>query len=151
MAATRAADMLPLKVAVFFTGDVETALGTAHTVVVTAERINGVPDPNQAGAFRVDLVAYYTNGDITRYHPGASPAQSATPHTMSQGSHAFDIATAMRTGIGAALHMRPPGVIRREADATEHGGNGFPRLCEAMDLCHVHPLDSTANLCHRAL
>ena len=149
VAATRAADMLPLKVAVFFEGDVEKALGTAHTVLVTAERMNGVPDPNHDGALRVDLVAYYRNGDTTRYHPGSRPSQSATPHTMSQGSPTFDTATAMRTGVGAALHLRPPGVIRRAAAATEHGGNGDAaelgaelRLCEAMDLHEIHSLDS---------
>ena len=74
---------------------------------------------------------------------------------MSQGSPLFDTATAMRTGVGAALHLRPPGMVRRAAAATEHRGNRDAaefgaelRLCEAMDLHEIHPLDAKVVSAH---
>jgi len=138
--AVAAAAKLPLRADLFYDGDIGAALGRPHAVVVTAEQINQVPDPNRFGALRVEFVAYDIDGSFTRFHPGSSRSQHADPHTMQQASRAFPLDRALQVGVGAALHTLAPAAARGPAAATEHGG--APRLCTAMDLQEIHPLDA---------
>ena len=134
------AAFLPLRADVFYDGDICSALGCPDAVLVTAETINHVPDPNRNGALRVDFVAYDITGAFTRYHPGATKKQDATPHTMQQSSRAFSLDIALQHGVGAALHAQLPAAARGAAAATEHGDPSH--LCSAMDLLEIHPLDA---------
>ena len=129
------AAFLPLRADVFYDGDICSALGCPDAVLVTAETINHVPDPNRNGALRVDFVAYDITGAFTRYHPGASKEQAAAPHTMQQSSRAFSLDIALQHGVGAALHAQLPAAACGAAAATEH-------LCTEMDLLEIHPLDA---------
>ena len=129
------AAFLPLRADVFYDGDICSALGCPDAVLVTAETINHVQDPNRNGALRVDFVAYDTTGAFTRYHPGASKKQAAAPHTMQQSSRAFSLGIALQRGVGAALHAQVPAAAHGAAAATEH-------LCTKMDLLEIHPLDA---------
>ena len=138
--AVLASTHLPLRADLFYNGDIRAALGCRDAVVVTAERINSVADPNRGGALRVDFLAYNSDGSVTRYHPGGTRSQDAKPHTMQQTSRVFLLERALEDGVGAALHVRAPGSARGVAVATEHGGS--PSLCTAMDLQEIHPLDA---------
>ena len=130
------AESLPLPANVFYDGDICSALECPGAVLVTAETINHVQDPNREGALRVDFVAYNdTTGAFTRYHPGASGRQSAAPHTMEQSSRAFSLGIALQRGVGAALHALVPAAAHGATAVTEH-------LCIEKDLREIHPLDA---------
>ena len=135
-----AAADLPLRADVFYNGDIRAALGRPGAVLVTAETINHVRDPNRDGELRVDFIAYDITGAFTRYRPGATGSQDATPHAMQQSSRAFSLDIALQLGAGAALHAQVPAVACGAAAATEHGD--LTHLCTAMDLLEIHPLDA---------
>ena len=127
-------EFLPLRAEFFYDGDICDALGCRGAVLVTAEKINHVRDPNRNGALRVDFVAYDANGSFTRYHPGATSKGNARPHMTQFASRTIASDIAQQEGAGAALHVRVPA-----AAAGEHRGQA--PLCTARDLQEIHPLD----------
>ena len=76
---------------------------------VVAERIPRIPDINRQLSCRVDFFLYCRNGDIIRHHPGRAEQNSMHPHRMPSGSVLFSLAQAQEIGVGASLHLRPPG------------------------------------------
>ena len=139
------ADYLPLPVEAFVDFDILSALGAtggagqpAHNSVeaVVAEMIPRVPDNNRPPSCRVDLFVYCRNGDVIRHHPGRTAGSSMHPHSMPSGSVLFSLAQAQEIGVGASLHLRPPG---RAADA------GAPQpgvvLCTRRDVDESCPYD----------
>ena len=139
------ADYLPLPVQAFVDFDILPALGAtggagqpAERAVeaVVAERIPRVPDSNRPPSCRVDFFVYCRNGDVIRHHPGRTTRSSMHPHAMPSGSALFSLAQAQEIGVGASLHLRPPG---RAADA------GAPQpgvvLCTRGDVDESCPYD----------
>ena len=109
-------DYLPLPVQVFVDFDILPAFGAPGDAVqaVVAEKIPRVLDNNRAPSCRVDFFVYCLNGDVMRHHPGRDEQSSMRPHSMPSGSVLFSLAQAQEIGVGASLHLRPPG---RAADA----------------------------------
>ena len=139
------ADYLPLPVQAFVDFDILPTLGAtggagqpAESAVeaVVAERIPRVPDNNRPPSCRVDFFVYCRNGDVIRHHPGRTARSTMHPHAMPSGSVLFSLAQAQEIGVGASLHLRPPG---RAADA------GAPQpgvvLCRRGDVDEICPYD----------
>ena len=139
------ADYLPLPVEAFVDFDILPALRAtggagqpAERAVeaVVAERIPRVPDNNRPSSCRVDFFVYFRNGDVIRHHPGRTARSTMHPHAMPSGSVLFSLAQAQEIGVGASLHLRPPG---RAADA------GAPQpgvvLCTRGDVEESCPYD----------
>ena len=132
------ADYLPLPIQAFVDSDIARVLDAASGDVeaVVAERIPRVPDNNRPPACRVDFFVYCRNGNVIRHHPGRTPGTSMHPHSMPSGSALFSLAQAKEIGVGASLHLRPPG---RAADA------GAPQpgvvLCTLADVDKCCPYD----------
>ena len=111
------ADYLPLPVQAFVDFDILQALGATGGArqpavvveAVVAERIPRVPDNNRPPSCRVDFFLYCRNGDVIRHHPGRTAGSSMHPHSMPSGSVLFSLAQAQEIGVGASLHLRPPG------------------------------------------
>ena len=120
---------LPLPVQAFVNFDILPALGATggagqpaekSVEAVVAERIPRVPDNNRPPSCRVDFFVYYRNGDVIRHHPGRTAQSSMHPHSMLSGSMLFSLAQAQEIGVGASLHLRPPGRAA-DAGAPQHG------------------------------
>jgi hypothetical protein len=111
-------DYLPLPVQAFVDFDILPALGATSAgesvEAVVAEQILRIPDNNRPPSCRVDFLLYCRNGDVIRHHPGRTSQSSMCPHSMTSMSVLFSLAQAQEIGVGASLHLRPPG---RAADA----------------------------------
>ena len=139
------ADYLPLPVQAFVDFHILPTLGATGGAgqpaegaveAVVAERIPRVPDNNRPPSCRVDFFVYCRNGDVIRYHPGRTARSTMHPHAMPSGSVLFSLAQAQEIGVGASLHLRPPG---RAVDA------GAPQpgvvLCRRGDVDEICPYD----------
>ena len=111
-------DYLPLPVQAFAYLDILPTLGAtggagqpawSSVEAVVAERIPRVPDNNRPLSCRVDFFLYCRNGDVIRHHPGRTKRSSMHPHRMLFGSVLFSLTQAREIGVGASLHLRPPG------------------------------------------
>ena len=135
------ADYLPLPVQAFVDFDILPTLGAtggagqpAESAVeaVVAERIPRVPDNNRPPSCRVDFFVYCRNGDVIRHHPGRTARSTMHPHAMPSGSVLFSLAQAQEIGVGASLHLHPPGCA---ADA------GVPQ--PGLPLCTLFNVDQS--------
>ena len=117
------AKYLPLPVQAFVDFDILAALGATGGVgqpaerkveAVVAEEIPRVPDNHRPPNCRIDFFVYCRDGDVIRHHPGRTARSAMHPHAMPFGSVLFSLAQAQDIGVGASLHLRPPG---RAADA----------------------------------
>ena len=113
MAYSHLYEYLPLPVGSFVNFDFLKAFGATADAVeaVVAEKILRISDINRdhGKQCRVDIFVYRRDGVVTRHHPGKSRQQNMSPHTMPFGSGLFSLRDAQQTGVGAALHVRPPG------------------------------------------
>ena len=104
---------LPLHVDAFVNFDFLRALGAsdvpADVEAAVAESIPRIADNNRPPSSRVDFFLYCSNGDVIRHHPGRTARSSMHPHRMPSGSGLFSLAEAQEIGVGASLHLRPPG------------------------------------------
>ena len=120
---------LPLPIDAFVNSNIVRTLVGVDVEAIVAERIPRIPDNNRPPVCRVDFFVYCRNGNVIRRHPGRTPATSMHPHTMPFGSVLFSLAEAKDIGVGASLHLRPPG---RAANA------GVPQpgvvLCTLADV-----------------
>ena len=139
------ADYLPLPVQAFVNVDIVETLGAIggadqpaeqEVEAVVAEKIPRILDNNRPPNHRVDFFVYCRNGDVIRHHPGRTARSTMHPHAMPSGSVLFSLAQAQDIGVGASLHLRPPG---RAADA------GAPQpgvvLCRRGDVDEICPYD----------
>ena len=117
------ADYLPLPVQAFVNFNILLALDATggagqpaeeSVEAVVAEKIPRIPDNNRPPSCRVDFFVYCRNGDVIRHPPGRTARSSMHPHRMPSGSLLFSLAQARDVGVGASLHLHPPG---RPADA----------------------------------
>ena len=129
-------DYLPLPIQAFVTEPLVRTLVGVDVEAIVAERIPRIPDNNRPPVCRVDFFVYCRNGDVIRRHPGRTLRTTMHPHTMPFGSVLFSLAQAKEIGVGASLHLRPPG---RAADA------GAPQpgvvLCTRGDVEESCPYD----------
>ena len=110
-------DYLPLLVEAFACHDIFPTLGAAAGAgqpaclveAIVAEKIPRIPDNNRPLSCRVDFFLYCRNGDVIRHHPGRTKRSSMHPHRMLFGSVLFSLTQAQEIGVGASLHLRPPG------------------------------------------
>ena len=68
-----------------------------------------------------------------------------TPHRMPPGSPLFSIDCAREQGVGQALHIRPPGMVRANAADAPQAGMVPVVLAAREDLNQVCPYDAKAN------
>ena len=128
-------DYLPLPIQAFVNSDVEAFVRTLDGVdveAIVAERIPRIPDNNRPPVCRVDFFVYCRNGNVIRRHPGRTLRTTMHPHTMPFGSVLFSLAQAKEIGVGASLHLRPPG---RAPDAL------FPQ--PGLALCTLSNVDES--------
>ena len=71
-----------------------------------------------------------SNGKVIRHQPGRTARSTMHPHAMPSGSVLFSLAQAKEIGVGASLHLRPPGCA---ADA------GVPQ--PGLPLCTLFNVD----------
>lgn len=140
------ADYLPLRVQAFADFDILPALAghggahrpaTGHVVAVVAEKIPRVPDNNRMKDYRIDFFVYYSNGDVVRHHPGRTANSSMRPHCMPSGSALFSRTQAQEIGVGASLHLHPPG---RAPDAGAPQPGAVLTRREDVDQCCVYDI-----------
>ena len=125
-------DYLPLPIQAFVNSDIVRKLVGVDVEAIVAERIPRIPDNNRPPVCRVDFFVYCRNGDVIRRHPGRTLRTTMHPHTMPFGSVLFSLAQAKEIGVGASLHLRPPG---RAPDAL------FPQ--PGLALCTLSNVDES--------
>ena len=130
---------LPLPAHVFFTGNMDKALGCEQALFITLESVNAAPDPNRQNAPRVDFFVYHTDGSVERYHPGHRPQADAFVHRMPPATSAFNLQMAQNHGVGWALHVHPPSLAVLENPHTVPDGL---ILVHSLDLAYISPLDA---------
>ena len=139
-------DHLPLLAEDFTNCALAGALGeVANDACIVIERINRVLDGNRPPKVRVDFFSYHADGYVVRYHPGATRSTTMTPHRMPPGSPLFSIDCAREQGVGQALHLIPPGMVRANAAGALQPGMPPPLLASREDLDLVCPYDAKMN------
>ena len=139
-------DHLPLLAEDFTNSALAGALGeVANDACIVIERINRVRDGNRPPKVRVDFFSYHADGCVVRYHPGATRSTTMTPHRMPPGSPLFSIDCAREQGVGQALHLIPPGMVRANAAGALQPGMPPPLLASREDLDLVCPYDAKMN------
>ena len=128
------AEYLPLPIQAFvnltlLSGLVRALDGVGDVLAVSAEGVPRIPRAHRPHSCRIDFFVYCRNGTVIRHHPGRTSGTSMYQHSMPSGSVLFSLAEAQQIGVGASLHLRPPG---RAADA------GVPQpgvvLCTLADV-----------------
>jgi len=103
---------LPLSDVALTDGSLKQMLCVNDALFVAAERISCVMDHNRPPYHRVDLFVYMPSGEVHRYHPGQTTKQDAQTQVIRLDSTTCFLDIAVHTGVGDALHRRPPDWVR---------------------------------------
>ena len=79
----------------------------------------------------MDFFSYHADGRVVRYRPGGTRSSAMAPPRMPPGSPLFSIDCAREQGVGQALHLMPPGMVRANAAGALQPGMAPPGLDRA--------------------